>query len=68
MYGEFYCGSPSLPVYSYHLSCLDTQEIVTTLLDNELDDNMMCSVQPSNVEDNVVFVVDLGKLEMTKDL
>ena len=29
---------------------------------------MMCSVQPSNVENNVVFIVDFGKLEMTKDL
>ena len=39
------------------------------LLDNELDESMMmCSVQPTNVENNVVFVVDLGKLEVTKDL
>ena len=29
---------------------------------------MMCSVQPTNVENNVVFVLDLGKLEVIKDL
>ena len=41
---------------------------MNALLDNELKDSMMCSVQPTNVENNVVFVVDLGKLETTKDL
>ena len=41
---------------------------MNALLDNELEENMMCSVQPTNVENNVVFVVDLGKLETTKDL
>ena len=66
--GEFYNGNPKLPVYSYHPTRLDTQEIVNALLDNELKDNMLCSVQPTNVENNVVFVVDLGKLETTKDL
>ena len=43
------------------------QEIVNTLLNNELDDNMMCSVQPTSVEHNVIYVLDLGKLEVIKD-
>ena len=68
MDGEFYHNNPNLPVYSYHSSRLDTQEIVTTLLDNELCDGMLCSVQPSNVENNVVFVIDLGKLKMSRDV
>ena len=38
------------------------------LLDNELEESMMRSVQPTGVENNVVFAVDLGKLETTKDL
>ena len=39
VYGEFYHENSKLPIYSYHPSRLDTQEIVNTLLDNELDDN-----------------------------
>ena len=68
MAGEFYHDNPKLPVYSYHPLRLDTQEIVATLLDGDLDEGMLCSVQPTNVESNVVFVVDLGKLEAAKDL
>ena len=66
--GKLYHDNPKLPVYSYHSSRLDTQEIVNAVLDNDLDDSKMCSVQPTNVENNVVFVVDLGKLEAMKDL
>ena len=47
---------------------MDTQEIVNALLDPELDDDMICSMQPVNVEKNTVFIVDLGKLKNIKDL
>ena len=45
---------------------MDTQEIMNALLDPELDDDMICSMQPVNVENNVVFIVDLGKLKNVK--
>ena len=47
---------------------MDTQEIVNALLDPELDDDMICTMQPVNVEHNAVFIVDLGKLNNVKDL
>ena len=40
---------------------------MNVLLDNELE-NMMCSVQPANVKNNIVSMVYLRKLETTKDL
>ena len=49
-------GNPKLPVYSHHPTRLDTQEIVNALLDNELKDNMLCSVQPTNMENNVIAI------------
>ena len=65
--GDFYNGNPKLPVYARTSMRMDTQEIVNALLDPELDD-MICSMQLVNVENNVVFIVDLGKLKNDKDL
>ena len=50
-----------MPVYSRHSERLDTQEIVSILLDPELDEKKMCSMQP-------VFVVDLSKLSHVRDI
>lgn len=66
--GDFYHGNPKLPVYSHTSVRLDTQDIVNTLLDPELKDEMICSMQPINVKSNAVFVVNLAKLESVKDL
>ena len=48
--GDFYNGYPKLPVYSRTSTKMDTQEIVNALLDPELDDDMICSMQPVNVK------------------
>ena len=63
-----YNGNPELPVYARISTRMDTQKIVNALLDPELNDDMICSMQPVNVENNVVFIVDLGKLKNVKDL
>lgn len=44
--GVFYKNNPKLPVYSYHSTCLDTQEIVNALLDPDLTESSVCSIQP----------------------
>ena len=62
-----YNGNPKLPVYSHTSTSMDTQEIVNALLDPELDDEMICSMQPVNVENNVAFIVDLGKPKNIQD-
>jgi hypothetical protein len=65
--GDFYHGNTKLPVYARTSTRMDTQEIVNALLDPELDDDMICSMQPVNVENSVVFIVHLGKLKNVKD-
>ena len=47
---------------------MDTQEIVNAILDPELDESTVCSIQPLHVQHNVVFVVNLAKLGNVKDL
>ena len=42
--------------------------MINTLLDPELDDDSVCSMQPMNVEHNAVFIVNLGKLKSLKDI
>ena len=41
---------------------------MNALLDPELDNDMICTMQPVNVEHNVVFIIDLGELKNVKDL
>ena len=47
---------------------LDTHNIVNAVLDPELKEDKVCSMQPIDVENNAVFIVDLGKLGTLKDL
>ena len=65
---DLYHDNPKLPVYCRTADRLDTRDIVNALLDPELEDSKVCSMQPVNVESNAVFIVDLGKLKSMKDL
>ena len=65
---DFYHGNKKLPVYLCQSSRLETQEIVRILLDLDVDEKMLCSIQPLNVGHNIVFLVDLLKLKSVKDL
>ena len=47
---------------------LDTQDIVGILLEPNMNKQMICSIQPLNIEHNTVFVVDLTMLKKTKDI
>ena len=55
-------------MYSRISTRMDTQEIVNALLNPELDDDMIYTMQTVNVEHNAVFTVDLEKLNNVKDL
>ena len=65
---DFYHGNGKLPVYSRCATRLDTQELVTILLDPDLKQEKTCNTQPTVVEHNAVFIVDLSKLDCVKDL
>lgn len=65
---DFYNGNRKLPVYSHCTARLDTQELVTILLDPDLKQEKTCKTQPVVVEHNAVFIVDLSALECVKDL
>lgn len=59
---KYYHGNKNLPVW------LDTQDIVGILLEPNMNNQMLCSIQHLNVEHNTVFVVDLLKLKKTNDI
>ena len=65
---DFYNGNRKLSVYSCCTVRLDTQELVTILLDPDLKQEKICKTQPVVVEHNTVFIVDLSALECVKDL
>ena len=65
---DFYHGNSDLSVYSRCTTRLDTQELVSILLDPDLKQEKICKTQPVVVEHNAVFVVDLSALECVKDL
>ena len=65
---DFYHGNSKLPVYSRCATRLDTQELVTILLDPDLKQEKICKTQLVVVEHNAVFIVDLSALECVKDL
>lgn len=65
---DFYHDNSNLPVYSRCTTRLDTQELVTILLDPDLKEEKICKTQPVVIEHNAVFVVDLSALECMKDL
>ena len=46
----------------------DTQEVVNISLDPELDKEKICKMQPTNLEHNAAFVVDVSNLKFLKDL
>lgn len=65
---DFYHENVNMPVYSYHPLRLDSQEIVNTLLDPDLEISRICKMQPLCVEHNVIFIVDLSYLKSPKDI
>ena len=66
--GDNYNGNRKLPVYSRSTTRFDTQEAVNILLDPELDKDKICKMQPTNIEYNAAFVVDVSNPECLKDL
>ena len=44
------------------------QQIVTILLNPELKEQKICKEQPTDVEHNVAFIVDLTKLKHVRDV
>ena len=57
-----------LPVYSRSTARFDTQELVNILLDPDLKEEKICKTQPTDIEHNTVFVVDISRLDCIKDL
>ena len=48
-----------LPIFCRQKNQLTTTEIVETLLDPDIDRNVVSTTQPVGVESNAVFIVDL---------
>lgn len=65
---DFYHENCNLPVYSRQQSRFDTQEIITILLDPDLQQEQVCKTQPVSIEHNATFVVNLSELRDPKDI
>ena len=58
----------NVPVFSRRKKHLTTTEIIETLLDPDLNRNVVATTQPVGVESNAAFIVDLKYLEHPKDI
>ena len=65
---EYHGRGESLPIFVRQKHHLSTTTIVETLLDPELDPDLVCKTQPIAVERNLAFIVDLKHLNHPKDL
>ena len=58
----------SVPIFSRRKKHFTTNEMINTLLDPDLDPNVIATTQPVGVESNALFIVDLKCLKHTKDI
>ena len=61
-------GNCSIPIYDKTSKHYTAKTIVEVLLDKHIPLNRIATCQPVSVEDNLVFVIDLSKLEKPEDL
>lgn len=55
-------------IFSRQKKHLTTDEIIETLLEPDLDRNVIATTQPIGVESNAMFIVDMKHLHHTKDI
>ena len=75
---EFYCyffyrrrcynDNPNLPIYQHTACRYNAQKIVEVLLNPKLPLSRISTTRPVSVQDNVVFIVDLSKLDKPEDI
>ena len=71
---NFFCRSkcyndnPNLPVYEYTASRYNAQTIVEVLMNPEIPLDKITTTRPVSIQDNVVLIVDLSKLDKPEDI
>lgn len=65
---SYWNSNSKLPVYSTSTERISTADAVNIITDDTFDDAKLCQMQPTHVDENTVFVVDLSKLSGPKDL
>ena len=61
-------GNLSMPIYDRTSKHYTAKSIVEVLLDKHLPLKMIATSQPVGVQENLVFVIDLSKLEKPEDI
>jgi len=61
-------GNVNLPVYTHTEQHYTTKEIVEILLDKNIPCSRIATSQPTCVEDNFIFIVDISKLDKPEDI
>lgn len=64
----FWNENTKLPIYSKPKERICSDEAVTIMLDENFEESMLCQMQPTCVDKNCLFVVDLEKLSDPKDI
>ena len=65
---EYYHNNQCLPVYEHPRKGYSCEEIVKILLNPMFRNDLLCSVHPVLVENNISFVIDLTKLKDPNDV
>ena len=65
---DFYEGNKQLPVYSRPKTRSTTKQVVNIILQPNLSNKAICTMQPTCVQHNTLFIVNLSCLKSVKDL
>ena len=58
----------NVPVYERTTDCYTAKGIIELLLDKSLPHSTIATNQPVSVQDNLVFIVDISKLDKLEDI
>ena len=61
-------GNRKLPIYDKPKERISTEKAVEIMLNEELEETVLCQMPPTCVDKNCLFVIDLQKLSDPKDI
>ena len=65
---EYLNGNMNLPIFEQTTDHYTAKGIVRLLLDTDLPHSKIATIQPTGVQDNHVFIVDISKLDNPEDV
>ena len=60
---EFYHGDPEMPIHARPTSGYPVGDLIRILLQSDMADQKVCTVQPLGVSENAAFIVDVETVD-----